>query len=224
MIYTKREILRQASKTYDPLGLISPVTIKAKIFMQELWKQHLEWDEPLSTELSTAWAAISKEIGNATQITLPRSYFQHSHSNLNDSQLHVFADASTKAYGAVAYLCNKDQTSLVISKSRVAPLKQLTLPQLELMAALTAARLASFVKQALERRCSTLSIHMWSDSEIVLHWLNSNKILKQFIANRVEEIKQLFPNTHWNYCPTKSNPADLLTRGINAHQLQSSIL
>jgi hypothetical protein len=92
------------------------------------------------------------------------------------------------------------------------------------MAALTAARLASFVKQALERRCSTLSIHMWSDSEIVLHWLNSNKILKQFIANRVEEIKQLFPNTHWNYCPTKSNPADLLTRGINAHQLQSSIL
>jgi transposase InsO family protein len=224
MIYTKREILRQASKTYDPLGLISPVTIKAKIFMQELWKQHLEWDEPLSTELSTAWAAISKEIGNATQITLPRSYFQHSHSNLNDSQLHVFADASTKAYGAVAYLCSKDQTSLVISKSRVAPLKQLTLPQLELMAALTAARLASFVKQALERRCSTLSIHMWSDSEIVLHWLNSNKILKQFIANRVEEIKQLFPNTHWNYCPTKSNPADLLTRGINAHQLQSSIL
>ena len=192
--------------------------------MQELWKQHLEWDEPLTPEHSTAWAAIWKEIGNAAQITLPRSYFQHSFSNLKDSKLHVFADASTKAYGAVAYLCNKDQTSLVISKSRVAPLKQLTLPQLELMAALTAARLASFVKHALERRCSTLSVHMWSDSEIVLHWLNSDKTLKQFIANRVKEITQLFPPTFWNYCPTKSNPADLLTRGINAHQLQSSIL
>ena len=92
------------------------------------------------------------------------------------------------------------------------------------MAALTAARLASFVKQALEQRYSTLEIYMWSDSEIVLHWLNSDKTLKQFVANRVQEIKQLVPATHWNYCPTKSNPADLLTRGINSKQLKSSNL
>ena len=120
--YTKREVLRQASKTYDPLGLICPVTIKAKIFMQELWKQHLEWDELLSIELSTAWNAIVKEIEKATPITLPRTYLQCQNSNSENSQLHVFADASTKAYGAIAYLCNENQTSLVISKSRVAPL------------------------------------------------------------------------------------------------------
>ena len=192
--------------------------------MQELWKQHLEWDEPLPKELSTAWTAIVKEIEGATQTTLPRRYFQHSKLNLGNTQLHFFADASTKAYGAVAYLSNGNQTSLVISKSRVAPLKQLTLPQLELMAALTAARLANFVTKSLQRRCSNLDIHMWSDSEIVLHWLNSNKTLKQFVANRIEEIKQLVPPIHWNYCPTKSNPADLLTRGIGAQQLKSSSL
>jgi hypothetical protein len=92
------------------------------------------------------------------------------------------------------------------------------------MTALTAARLASFVKQALEQTYSTLEIYMWSDSEIVLRWLNSDKTLKQFVANRVQEIKQLVPATHWNYCPTKSNPADLLTRGINSKQLKSSNL
>ena len=76
------------------------------------------------------------------------------------------------------------------------------------MAALTTARLASFVKKALEQRYSTLEIYMWSDSEIVLHWLNSDKILKQFVANRVQEIKQLVPATHWNYCPL--NPISLI--------------
>jgi hypothetical protein len=74
--YTKREVLRQTSKAYEPLGLVCPVTIKAKIFMQELWKQHLEWDESLSIELSTAWNAIAKQIEKATPITLPRTYFQ----------------------------------------------------------------------------------------------------------------------------------------------------
>ena len=173
--------------------------------MQELWKQHLEWDEPLPKELSTAWTAIVKEMEGATQTKLPRRYFQHSKLNLGNMQLHVFTDASTKAYGTVAYLSNGNQTSLVISKSRVAPLKQLTLPQLELMAALTAARSANFVTKSLQRRCSNLDIHMWSDSKIVLHWLNSNRTLKQFVANRIEEIKQLVHPTHWNYCPTKSN-------------------
>jgi hypothetical protein len=78
------------------------------------------------------------------------------------------------------------------------------------MVALTASRLSSFVKQSLKQRYSTLEIYMWSDSEIVLHWLNSGKTLKQFVANRVQEIKRLVSATHWNYCPTKSNPADYL--------------
>ena len=109
-----------------------------------------------------------------------------------------------------------------MAKSRVAPLKKLTLPQLELMAALTGARLASFVSQTLKSWYSNLKVQLWSDSEIVLHWLSSSKPLKQFVANRIKEIKGMFSIPQWNHCRTADNPADLLTRGISANQLQNS--
>ena len=99
----------------------------------------------------------------------------------------------------------------------MAPLEKLTLPKLELMAALPGARLGNFVQQALKQRYANLS-------EIVLHWFNNDKPLKLSIANRVREIKELFSTTHWNYCPTKSNPADLFTRSISAQQFHASTL
>ena len=101
-----------------------------------------------------------------------------------------------KAYGAVAYLCNGSETSMVMAKSRVAPLKKLTFPKLELMAALTGARLGNFVQQALKQRYANITVKLWTDSDIVLHWLNNDKPLKPFIANRVREIKELFSTTH----------------------------
>ncbi|XP_044167551.1 uncharacterized protein LOC122951619 [Acropora millepora] len=138
--------------------------------------------------------------------------------------LHVFADASSKAYGAISYITSDNQCSLVMAKSRVTPLKKLTLPQLELMAALPGARLASFVSQALKSRYPNLKVKLWSDSEIVLHWLSSSKPLKQFVANRTKEIKMMFPLPYWNHCPTADNPAAFLTCGISAEQLQNSSL
>ena len=129
-----------------------------------------------------------------------------------------------KAYGAVAYLCSGSETSMVMAKSRVAPLKKLKLPKLELMAALTGAQLGTFVQQALKQRYFNITVKLWTDSEIVLHWLNNDKPLKPFIAKGVREIKELFSTTHWNHCPTKNNPADLLTRGISAKQFHPSTL
>ena len=105
-LITKREILRQSSKTFDPLGILSPVTIKAKLFLQELWQQRVEWDEPLSPELVTTWVNIAKEIDNVTTTVLPRCPFSPQNTNPSSTLLHIFADASMKAYGAVAYLCN----------------------------------------------------------------------------------------------------------------------
>ena len=108
-----------------------------------------------------------------------------------------------------------------MSKSRVkAPLKELTLPQ----EALICARLAHFVSGALKSRFPSLTVKLWSDSEIVLHWLLSTKLLKQFIANCTQEIKKLFSVAVWSHCPTHDNPADMLTRGINATQFHSSSL
>ena len=223
-LVTKRNVLQVSSKVYDPLGLLSPVTIRAKLLIQELWQQQLEWDEPLSPELSSQWHEIAQNIEEAATITLHRRFFASSEMQPTAPYLHVFADASSKAYGAVSYITSGDQCSLVMAKSRVAPLKKLTLPQLELMAALTGARLAKFVSQALKSRYPNLNVKLWSDSEIVLHWLSSSKPLKQFVANRTKEIKGMFPIPFWNHCPTADNPADFLTRGISAQQLQSSSL
>ena len=106
-------------------------------------------------------------------------------------QLHVFADASTKAYGIVAYLSNQDQTTFVMAKGCVAPLKQITLPKLELMAAVITAKLAHLVIESLYLKIIT---YVWTDSLIVLCWIHSTKVLPLFVKQQMEEIKQLSLN------------------------------
>ena len=185
---TKREALQETAKIFDPLGLLQPVTAAAKILIQELRQEGIDWDEPLPPSLDQKWRVLAKEIGNATKLEFPRRYFTSDVCvDGNDTELHVFADTSQKAYGATAYLVRGNQSSLAMTKSRVDPTrKQLTLPELELMAALTAARLASYLQEQLQ----VTRVTLWSDSQIVLHWLNSTKILKPFISNRIQEVKQ----------------------------------
>ena len=172
-LVTKRDVLRESSKVYDPLGMLSPVMIKAKLFIQTLWQCNVEWDEPLSEEVQQQWLCIAQDMQEALSLTVPRQYFPNITAISKPLQLHVFADASPLAYGAVAFLCREQVVSFVMAKARVAPLKQLTLPKLELMAALTAARLCSFISGAL--KSLTCSIHLWADSQIVLHWLRGEK-------------------------------------------------
>ena len=219
---TKREVLQETAKVFDPLGLLQPVTVAAKILIQELWKEGIDWDEPLPPSLDQKWRAVAEEIGDATKLEFPRRYFTSDGSvDSSDTELHVFADASQKAYGAAAYLVRENQSSLAMAKSRVAPTrKKLTLPELELMAALTAARLASYLQEQLQ----VTRVTLWSDSQIVLHWLRSTKLLKPFINTRIQEVKNLTSISNWKYCPTTDNPSDLLTRGITAHQLKTSSL
>ena len=122
----------------------------------------------------------------------------------------------------MAYLRQGDQTNFVMAKTRVAPLKRLSLPKLELMAATVGAYLAVFLQDSLTNIFPNLQVFLWLDSQIVPHWLNSNKTLPQFVSNRVQEAKRHFPPTSWRYCPTTDNPADLVTRGVTPDQLQSS--
>ncbi|GFX90872.1 uncharacterized protein TNCV_3167031 [Trichonephila clavipes] len=133
---------------------------------------------------------------------------------------------SSKAYGAAAFLRvkHKDRISvdLVTSKSRVVPLKRLSLPRLELMGSLLAARLAKEVKKILDQKCST-RVFFWTDSQVTLHWIKGpSHRWKPFVANRVREIQSLTDPNSWFHCYGKDNPADLLTRGISVDALTTN--
>ena len=217
---TKHEVLQQSSKVLDPLGFTSPITIRAKLLLQQLWQKKLPWDDPLPSEHQQLWQTLLHDLQQLHTISIPRCYWKNESSTDAPVELHIFCDASTKAYGAVAYFRQSSETSFVISKARVAPLKQLTLPRLELMGATVATQIFNVITSSIQ--CKINSIHMWCDSQIVLHWLNSDKKLKQFISNRVTAINKVCPVQWWGYCPSADNPADLLTRGVSLPSLQAS--
>jgi len=221
-IVTKRNILQGAAKQYDPLGWLSPIVIRIKLLIQELWRKQVKWDEPLDSDFCNRWSQVAADVEEAASVVMTRRYSIMSSNRSNC--LHVFAGASTKAYGAVAYLQSAECIDFVMAKSRVAPLKDTTLPRLELRAAVIAAQLADFIHSMLKHQLNNLTIKLWSDSQITLHWIFSSKRLKPFVANRVRQICSLFPPSVWGYCQTVDNAADLLTRGITSTQLQSSTL
>ena len=219
---TKREVLQQSSKVFDPLGFVSPVTVSAKLLLQQLWQKKLPWDDPLPSEHKQLWQTILHDLQRLHMISIPRCYWRNGWSTNAPVELHIFCDASTKAYGTVAYFRRDNETSFVIARNRIAPLKQQTLPRLELMGADIAAQIFTMISTSTQYKIS--STHMWCDSQIVLHWLNSTKQLKQFVTIRVARIIKICPVQQWGYCPSADNPADLLTRGISLTCLKASKL
>ncbi|XP_062287006.1 uncharacterized protein LOC133992303 [Scomber scombrus] len=216
---TMRNIYRTLASQYDPIGYILPFTTRAKVLVQCLWAKEREWDDPLlPSDLLQAWNTWEGELQHLTQIKLPRCYTT---PDLDGSEvtreLHVFCDASEVAYGSVAYLRTEDrqgnvQVSFVLARSRVAPKRALSMPRLELCAALTGAQLSRLLHNEL-----TLEIKntvLWSDSSTVLMWLQSESCrFKVFVGNRIAEIHELTEGLCWRYVDSGSNPADDITRG-----------
>lgn len=217
---TKRTVLSCIAKLFDPLGLVAPVVVKAKLFMQQLWLQKTTWDEILPIELQNDWRKFYNELPKLNQFRLNRCVVPE---NVVSLQLHGFADASQAAFGACIYLrCVKNNgnvvTNILCSKSRVAPLQTTTIPRLELNAALLLSRLMNKVCESLTMKVN--SITLWSDSKIVLAWLKSPPYkFKTYVAHRVAEIQSKTVDIMWRHVPSKSNPADILSRGALPDEL-----
>ena len=220
-LHTKRTVLSNISRLFDPLGLASAVTIKARIALQEIWRmKKFSWDDPLPEDMQWSWNKLFSEIEELNTVQFPRCLQPKSSFGL--PELHVFADASNLAYGAAAYLVwsgvNGKEVRLVSAKARVAPLRQTTIPRLELMAALIASRLAKTIYD--EFKIKPSKVILWSDSMIVLAWLRSEStLLKPFVGLRVAEIQVTWDASTWRHVPTKLNPADDLRRGITVSEV-----
>lgn len=218
---TKRAILARIASIFDPLGLLGPVVLLAKLILQKLWQERVNWDESLPADLHTQWVGFERELPLLADLNIPRRL-----SSLNDItkfELHSFCDASEIAYGACIYLVTQDSfgnrmSSLACAKSRVAPLKSLSIPRLELCGALLSYRLTAKVIAALPIKLNSISYY--TDSMVVLHWLASaSRNLATFVANRVGEIQQNSKLNQWHHVSTNSNPADSLSRGLCPHDL-----
>uniref|UniRef100_UPI00143B5EBC uncharacterized protein LOC117157552 n=1 Tax=Bombus vancouverensis nearcticus TaxID=2705178 RepID=UPI00143B5EBC len=211
---TKRIISSEIAKIYDPLGLLAPVIVRAKMLLQRIWSSKIDWDESLPIELHTEWERYYAQLPLLNNVRFPRKAIIESAMEI---ELHGFCDASEKAYGACVYLRTltingRAWTQLLTAKSKVAPLKCQTIPRLELNGALLLTSLMSTVQQALSQKI-TRTIY-WTDSTIVLHWLNTSPhTLKTFVANRVSEIQTKTSIRDWRHVPTDDNPADLISRG-----------
>ena len=220
---TKREFFSVAMSVYDPLGIIAPFTVQSKFIMQNVWRSEVKWDSHILEDEFRAWQVWLKNLFEMKKCKIPRCYLDGS---LKDSkiQLHIFCDASLRAYAAVAYLRSeihgRTHLSLIMSKSRVSPKKPMTVPRLELQAALLGARIAVTITKELEFDFEARVF--WSDSTTILQWLRTDAREKQmFVANRLAEIGELTKVDEWRWVPTKMNPADDATRESNKPMLST---
>ncbi|XP_065180007.1 uncharacterized protein LOC135810442 [Sycon ciliatum] len=221
---TKRSIISAAARFYDPVGYLSPLFVRAKLLIQDIWKAKLDWDDPVPNSIADDWQAIAQDLDKADTFKLHR-FTGLDPASVTRRELYVFCDASEKSYGTVAYLREESATAvatvLLVSKTKVAPLKQMTIPRLELMAALIGSRLIKFLQNTLP-----FDLHrtvLWSDSTCVLHWINGTNQQSVFVQRRLMEI-QSNPTIAFKFVSTDCNPADLPSRGATAAALHDSKL
>ncbi|KRX20378.1 hypothetical protein T07_6027 [Trichinella nelsoni] len=212
---TKRTLLSLAATIIDPLGNLTPFTIRAKMLLQLLWQEGTSWDDLLLAIVAAVWSNWKGELAVLSQDRIDRACIQCSLMELAYMDLHGFADASGSAFGAVVYLRlvhwnGKVEVRLLAAKSTVALMKKLSLPRCELMAALLCARLVAYVKR--EADLPIRSCFCWSDSSVALCWIRSNsQRWKPFVSNR-------------RYCATPDNPADFASRGCPVSTLAAESL
>ena len=226
---TKRKILSIVSQIFDPLGFIAPTVIIGKLIIQKLWLLKSDWDSEITdTKILARWNGFIKTFDSLKQIQIPRYLFLN--KSIAFIEIHGFADASLSAYAAAVYVRTvyTDHTVscyLVCSKSRVAPIKTVTLPRLELSAMLLLSRLVKELIVIFNKGFEIKTVNMWTDSEIALYWINSHPSRWSiYVSNRVSQIQELTHTFSWRHVQSSDNPADLPSRGVLPQDLLHSRL
>ncbi|XP_062556965.1 uncharacterized protein LOC134221800 [Armigeres subalbatus] len=223
---TKREVLRTLMAIFDPVGLIANLLIYLKILLQEIWRAGCGWDDEISGKLAERWLTWVEVLPRVRQVNIPRCYRIETSANpTSNLELHIFCDASENGIAAVAYFRfeekGKVECSLVGSKTRVSPLKFLSIPRLELQAAVIGSRLADSIVKS--HRLRIMRRVFWTDSRDVVCWLRSNhRRYSQFVAFRVSELLDTSKVSEWKWLSTKKNVADEGTKWQRLPNFQPS--
>ncbi|XP_075163362.1 uncharacterized protein LOC142235997 [Haematobia irritans] len=219
--YTKREVLSTIARFFDPCGWLAPIIIVAKLIMQQIWLDKVGWDDGLTPLTCITWQNFLKTCPDIQSVKIPRWVQFTPESKV---ELHGFCDSSEKAYAATLYIRletgNDIKCHLLVAKTRVAPIKKLSLPRLELCGAVLLSTLVSSTVPRLQ--LTSYDLHFWTDSTIVLSWLNRPSCTwNTFVGNRVAEITEKVGTSNWRHVESRYNPADIATRGCSSTDLQT---
>ncbi|XP_075167783.1 uncharacterized protein LOC142239930 [Haematobia irritans] len=220
--YTKREVLSRISRLFDPAGWLAPCVVTAKMIMQSIWAEGTKWDEEISSESLSKWKSFESSYPLISDISIPRWFGFTPRSNV---QFHGFSDASEKAYAAVIYIRIIEDSSifvhLVSCKTKVAPLKTISIPRLELCGATLLSEMFDHLIPQL--KVPSYYMFCWTDSTIVLSWLGKPPhYWSTFVANRVSKITQVIGPSNWYHVRSEFNPADMASRGLSPQELRDN--
>ncbi|KAJ8385589.1 hypothetical protein AAFF_G00184510 [Aldrovandia affinis] len=223
---TRQGILSVVSSIYDPLGFLPPFVLPVKLLLRDLCREKRGWDEEIRDGRAQIWRKWLADLEQLSSFHVERSIKPTGFGPTKTAQLHHFSDASENGYGTVTYILltntqGKKHISFLMGKSRVAPLKQVTIPRMELMAAVVAVKVDKMMKQELQVPLER-SI-FWTDSTTVLKYIeNETARFKTFVANRISIIREATTPTQWRYVNTSVNPADRASRGLKAENVNQS--
>ncbi|XP_058811014.1 uncharacterized protein LOC131675898 [Topomyia yanbarensis] len=211
---TKREALRILMLMYDPCGFIAHFLMYLKVLLQDIWRSGIGWNDSIGENEFEKWLLWVKVLPKIEDVEIPRC-FRNLASVHAEIQLHTFVDASENGFAAAVYLRFREGTkiecALVAAKTRVAPLRFLSIPRAELQAAVLGVRLTNAVQSALSLKVRRR--FFYTDARDACCWLTSDhRRYSQFVAFRVSEILENTDVSEWHWISTKQNVADLGTK------------